>query len=60
MYKIYIDAENCIFQGSEIELIEWTRNLVIENKDYDFSILGISDVEEYLDLYNDKLIIKKQ
>ena len=36
---------------NEIEFIDFMNNIRIENEDVDFSILGVSDAEEYLEDY---------
>lgn len=57
MYKILNNVENkIIFESSnDLEFIEFVRKIVIENEDYDFSVLGVSDAEEYIEEYCDNL-----
>jgi hypothetical protein len=43
-----IIEDKIIFQGNEIDFIDKMNKIRIENEDYDFSILGISDAKEYL------------
>ena len=57
MYKIYhnIDGEKITVLNSDLEFIEFMRKIAIENLDFDFSILGVSDAMEYLDDYCENL-----
>ena len=41
--------------NSDAELIDKVSKIVIENEDFDFSILGISDAKEYIEDYCDNL-----
>ena len=36
--------------------IDFMKKIAIENEDFDFSILGISDSKEYLEDYCDNLV----
>jgi|LakMenEpi03Aug12_release.lakeMendotaPanAssembly.Ray.scaffolds.fasta_scaffold3824553_1 hypothetical protein len=47
-----------VFEGNENEFIDFMRKIVIENEDYDFSIIGLSDAIEYLEDYCSNLEIK--
>jgi hypothetical protein len=47
-----------VFEGNENEFINFMRKIVIENEDYDFSIIGLSDAIEYLEDYCSNLEIK--
>jgi hypothetical protein len=59
MYRIYNNIEDkFIFEGNENEFIEFVQKIVIENEDYDFSILGISDAKEYIEDYCSNLDLK--
>ena len=50
MYVIYNNVEEKnIFQGNEREFINFTKTIVKENGDIDYSILGISDAIEYIE-----------
>jgi hypothetical protein len=40
------------------DFIEFVNKIRIENKDYDFSILGVSDALDYIDNHCDNLQIK--
>jgi hypothetical protein len=53
MYKIFhnIDGEKTTTLNSDAEFIDFVRKIVIENEDYDFSIIGVSDAKEYLESY---------
>ena len=41
--------------NSDAELIDKVSKIVIENEDFDFSVLGISDAKEYIEDYCDNL-----
>ena len=52
MYKLYNNVEDLvIFEGSELEFIHFMKTIVIENEDFDYSIIGLSDAIEYLEDY---------
>ncbi len=53
MYTIVNNIENKIIANliSDAELINKVRNIAVENEDFDFSILGISDAKEYIEEY---------
>lgn len=53
MYTILhnVDTEKTITLNSDREFIEFVQKIVIENEDYDFSIIGIFDAKEYLEDY---------
>ena len=57
MYKILhnIDAEKVTTLNSDAEFIYFVRQIAIENEDFDFSIIGLSDAKEYLEDYCDNL-----
>jgi hypothetical protein len=58
MYKVYNNIEDkIVFTGNGSDFIDFMRKIVIENKDFDFSILGVSDAKEYLEEYCDNLIL---
>ena len=46
-----------IFEGDESQFIDFMKKIVIENEDYDFSIIGLSDAIEYLEDYCSNLKI---
>ena len=61
MYKINNNVEDkIIFEGTERDFIEFMQKIAIENKDFDFSILGISDALEYLEDYCDNLDLEEE
>jgi hypothetical protein len=45
--------------ANDIELIEYVRKIAIENEDFDYSILGISDAIEYLEEYCPNLTLEE-
>jgi hypothetical protein len=52
MYKIYNNVEGkIIFDGNESDFIDFVKKIVIENEDYDYSVLGVSDAVEYIEDY---------
>jgi len=60
MYTVTnIDNVKKTFEG-DIALIEYARNLVVENGDTDFSILGISDAIEYIEDYCPDLTLEEK
>jgi hypothetical protein len=48
-----------VFEGNENQFIDFIKKIVIENEDYDFSIIGLSDAIEYLKDYCSNLELKK-
>ena len=47
---VYNNVENKnVFEGTESELIDFVKKIVVENEDYEFSVIGISDAMEYLE-----------
>lgn len=50
-----IDDKVVFKNASDIAFIEFMRKIAIENEDFNFSILGVSDAEEYLEDYCDNL-----
>ena len=59
MYQIYNNVEDkIIFKGNGQELINFVEKLVIENEDTNYSVLGISDAEEYIEDYCANLELK--
>lgn len=56
MYLVYNIIESAyVFSGNESEFIDFTRNILKENGDIDFSIISITDAEEYINNYCDDL-----
>ena len=57
MYKIFhkTDSEKTTVCNSDKEFIDFVNLIRIENEDFDFSILGVSDAMEYLEDYCDNL-----
>ncbi len=51
-----VESKN-VFEGNESQFIDFMRKIVIENEDYDFSIIGLSDAIEYLENYCSNLEI---
>ena len=51
-----IVEDTYIFSGSDSEFIDFVHKIAIENEDYDFSILGISDAKEYIETYCANLV----
>ena len=47
--------EKEIFRGNTNELLRFVDKIRIENEDFDYSILGISDAIEYIEDYCDNL-----
>lgn len=59
MYKIFhnIDGEKTTTLNSDSEFIDFMKSIAIENEDFDFSIIGISDAKEYLEDYCENLTL---
>jgi len=59
MYTIINTVEDkVIFTGNTNEFLRFVDRLRIENEDYDFSILGVSDAQEYIEDYCGNLMLK--
>ena len=59
MITIYNNIEDkIIFQGGENDFIGFAKGIAIENEDFEFSVLGISDAMEYIEDYCSNLEIK--
>jgi hypothetical protein len=59
MITIYNNIEDkIIFQGGENDFIDFAKRIAIENEDFEFSVLGISDAMEYIEDYCSNLEIK--
>lgn len=61
MFTLINTIENKVIAElkSETELIDKVSKIVIENEDFDFSVLGLSDVTEYIEDFCDNLAILK-
>lgn len=56
---VYNNVENKnVFNGNESQFIDFMKKILIENEDYDFSIIGISDAIDYIKNYCSNLEIK--
>jgi len=52
MVVVYNNVEDKnVFEGTENQFIDFMRLIVIENEDFNFSIIGLSDGIEYLEDY---------
>jgi hypothetical protein len=52
MVVVYNNVEDKnVFEGTESQFIDFMRLIVIENEDFNFSIIGLSDGIEYLEDY---------
>jgi hypothetical protein len=59
MVVVYNNVENKnVFEGTESQFIDFMKSIVIENEDFDFSIIGLSDAIEYLEDYCSNLELK--
>jgi hypothetical protein len=52
-----VDNKKVTHCKNDSEFIDFMREIVIENKDYNYSILGISDAHEYLEDYCENLTL---
>jgi hypothetical protein len=60
MIEVFNTVENTtVFSGNEIDLLEFMKKIAIENEDFDFSFIGISDVEEYMEYCDNLKLIQK-
>jgi hypothetical protein len=50
MYSLVNNLDNKVIANlkNDSELIDKVSKIVIENEDYNFSVLGISDAKEYI------------
>jgi hypothetical protein len=57
MYSLVNNVENEVIANltSDAQLLTQVRAIAIENEDFDFSFIGISDVKEYIEDYCDNL-----
>lgn len=57
MYSLVNNLDNKVIANlsNDRELIDKVSKIVIENEDFDFSVLGISDAKEYIEDYCDNL-----
>jgi hypothetical protein len=57
MYSLVNNVENKVIANltSDAQLLTQVRAIAIENEDFDFSFIGISDVKEYIEDYCDNL-----
>ena len=57
MYSLVNNLDNKVIANlkNDSELIDKVSKIVIENEDFDFSVLGISDAKEYIEDYCDNL-----
>ncbi len=57
MYSLVNNLDNKVIANlkNDSELIDKVSKIVIENEDFDFSVLGISDAKEYIEEFCDNL-----
>jgi hypothetical protein len=57
MYSIVNNLENEVIANltSDAELIHEVRNIAVENEDFDFSIICLSEAKEYIEVYCENL-----
>jgi len=57
MYSLINNLDNKVIANlkNDSELIDKVSKIVIENEDFDFSVLGVSDAKEYIEDYCDNL-----
>ena len=57
MYSLVNNLDNKVIANlsNDRELIDKVSKIVIENEDFDFSVLGISDAKEYIEEFCDNL-----
>ena len=60
MFEVLNTIEDqIIFSGGLNDLLEFMTKIARENEDFDFSFLGISDVEEYMEYCDNLELIEK-
>jgi hypothetical protein len=58
MYSLVNNIESKIINlSSDAELINKVRNIAVENEDFDFSIICLSEAKEYIEVYCSNLDI---
>jgi len=59
MYSLVNNLDNKVIANLNIdaELIDKVNEIRIENEDFDFSIIGLSDAKEYIEDYCDNLAL---
>ena len=61
MYKIYNNIEDkIIFQGNDVELIEFAQLIAKENEDFEFLFDDVSDAKKYIIAFCDNLKLLKK
>jgi hypothetical protein len=57
MYSLVNNIEGKVIANltSDAELINKVRNIAVENEDFDFSIICLSEAKEYIEVYCDNL-----
>jgi hypothetical protein len=57
MYSIVNNLESEVIANltSDAELIHKVRNIAVENEDFDFSIICLSEAKEYIEVYCENL-----
>lgn len=59
MVVVYNNVEDKnVFEGTESQFIDFMKSIVVENEDFDFSIIGLSDAKEYLEDYCSNLELR--
>lgn len=57
-YRIYNILENkTIFYGNQYDFIEFVKKIIIENENYDYSVIGLTDAIEYIEQYCSNLTL---
>jgi hypothetical protein len=60
MIEVFNTVENTtVFSGNEIDLLEFIRKISIENGDFNFSFIDMSDVERYMQYCDNLKLIQK-
>ena len=58
MFEVWNTVENKFIFGTnnEFKFIKFVQEIVIENEDFEFSILGMADAKEYIEEYCSNLV----
>ena len=60
MIEVFNTVEDItVFSGNEIDLLEFMRKISIENEDFNFSFIDMSDVERYMQYCDNLKLIQK-
>ena len=59
MLRVCNIDDKVVFEGYECDFIDFMKKIVVENEDYDFTIIGLPDAIEYLESYCSNLTLER-